>query len=149
MKRLAPLARKIPLKSSGFKRKPVAPIGRRPAPQTSLTRGVMKRSTKKPTVALGSKYLAACRGEACYLGVLGVCVGRTTVVPCHSNQARHGKGMGIKAKHKFTVPGCQACHAWIDQGPATREAKFRQWDVAYANWEPARTAKIGLTEEAA
>nr|WP_310008985.1 hypothetical protein [Caballeronia sp. LZ043] len=140
MKRAAPLARTGPMKRSPFKTADRA---------TSLRRSTLKTRVKRPTVAEGSKYLAACRGESCYLRVLGVCIGRNTVVPCHSNQARHGKGIGIKAKHEFTVPGCQACHAWIDQGLAPREAKFRQWDVAYARWEPVRAAKMGLMEEAA
>jgi hypothetical protein len=142
------MQRKTPLKSSGFKREswknsPVKSSDWR----AELRSGGMKRRVKKPSVEEGSKYLAACKGEACFLRVLGVCVGRNTVVPCHSNQSKHGKGMGIKAKHEFTVPGCGACHAWIDQGPAPREVKFRQWDVAYARWVPARAAKMGLKEE--
>ncbi|MDR5761939.1 nuclease domain-containing protein [Caballeronia sp. LZ035] len=139
------------MKRSSIQRK--TPLARSAWPladrSTAQRRSTLKARVKKPTVEQGSKYLAACRGESCYLRVLGVCIGRNTVVPCHSNQARHGKGMGIKAKHEFTVPGCQACHAWIDQGPAPREAKFRQWDVGYARWEPVRAAKMGLTEEAA
>lgn len=87
------------------------------------------------------RYLQACRGHRCYLVVPGVCSsypGDPTVVPCHSNQAKHGKGMAHKALHKFTVPGCMACHAWIDQGPASKEEKFALWDAAYARWEPVR-----------
>ncbi|WP_407671201.1 nuclease domain-containing protein [Paraburkholderia phymatum] len=103
-----------------------------------------KRRVKKPTVAEGSKYLAACRGEQCYLAVPGVCLGAETVVPCHSNQSRHGKGMGKKAEHRYTVPGCVACHAWIDQGSASREAKFARWDLAYERWAPVRARKMGI-----
>jgi hypothetical protein len=114
---------------------------------TSLRRSAMKSRVKKPTVEEGSKYLAACAGEGCYLRVFGVCVGRESVVPCHSNQARDGKGMGIKAKHEKTVPGCWACHAWIDQGKAAREMKFETWDRGYARWVPVRAAKMGLKEE--
>lgn len=113
----------------------------------------MKRTAKRPTVAEGSKYLAACRGEPCYLRVPGVCRLNPlddTVVPCHSNQARHGKAGGMKAKNEFTVPGCMWCHAWIDQNwvGTPRLLKFDVWDRAYAAWEPVRARKMGLTEEA-
>jgi len=115
--------------------------------KTQLKRSAIKARIKKPTLAEGSKYLAACRGERCYLDVFGVCLhDRATVAPCHSNQSQHGKGMGIKAHHEFTVPGCRACHVFIDQGNATREYKFSIWDRAYAEWVPARTRKMGLTQ---
>ncbi|MFM0141761.1 hypothetical protein [Paraburkholderia sp. RL18-085-BIA-A] len=104
-------------------------------------------SRKKVTVAEGSKYLAACRGEPCFLRMHGCFGGGDTVVPCHSNQARHGKGMGIKAKHEFTVPGCANCHALIDQGPGLREHKFAAWDVAFEAWGPVRARKMGIEQQ--
>jgi hypothetical protein len=139
------LQRKTPLKSSGFKRK--SPFTNTADKATAARRTQMKRRVKKPTVEEGSKYLAACAGEDCYLRVFGVCVGRESVVPCHSNQSQHGKGMGLKAKHEFTLPGCWACHAWIDQGKAAREVKFSTWDRGFARWVPVRAAKMGLKEE--
>jgi hypothetical protein len=117
--------------------------------RAELRSGGIKRKSRKPTVAEGSKYLDACRGEPCFLRMRGCLGGGETVVPCHSNQARHGKGMGIKAKHEFTVPGCRACHAFIDQGSATREYKFDVWDRAYAEWEPVRSRKMNLELEEA
>ncbi|SAL20436.1 gp74 [Caballeronia cordobensis] len=138
MKRNKPLVSKTPMKRSPFKTADRA---------TTLRRSAMKARVKKPTVEEGSKYLAACRDEPCYLRVFGVCVGRESVVPCHSNQLRHGKGKGIKAKHEFTVPGCWACHAWIDQGKAAREVKFSTWDRGYERWVPVRAEKMGLKEE--
>ncbi|GAB5100512.1 hypothetical protein YK56LOC_62290 [Caballeronia sp. HLA56] len=72
-----------------------------------------------------------------------------SVVTCHSNQRKHGKGMGLKAKHEFTVTGCHACHAWIDQGSAAREVKFATWDRAFARSERVRAVKMGLKEESA
>lgn len=136
------------MKRTGFRRKPDSPFSSFANRGTALRRMGMKRRVKKTTVAEGSKYLAACRGETCYLRVLEVCLcSPETVVPCHSNQARHGKGMGIKAAHEFTVPGCRACHAWIDQGPADRAAKFGIWDEAFARWQPVRARKMGVTEE--
>jgi len=136
------------MKRSGFKRKPNSPFSSLANRGTTLRRSTMKRRVKKPTVADGSKYLAACRGESCYLRVAGICLfASPSVVPCHSNQARHGKGMGIKAAHEFTVPGCHACHAWIDQGPADRAVKFGIWDDAFVRWQSARARKMGITEE--
>lgn len=81
-----------------------------------------------------------CRGQQCFLQIPGICCNDPqTVVPCHSNQSRHGKGMGHKAEDIFTVPGCWLCHREIDQGKTfTKEEKFAIWDAAYAEWEPVR-----------
>lgn len=148
MKRSAFAPRKQPMSRGSWSRKSS------PLPEggikTALRRSAIKARIKKPTVAEGSKYLEACRGERCYLNVFGVCLhDPSTVVPCHSNQSRHGKGMGIKAKHEFTVPGCCACHVFIDQGSATREYKFDVWNQAYAAWEPIRARKMNLELEEA
>ncbi|MBB3256887.1 nuclease domain-containing protein [Paraburkholderia sp. WP4_3_2] len=139
------------MKRSGFgpRKKPMSRGSWKSSPSAATLkhRSTMKRRVKKPTVAEGLKYLAACRGETCYLRVADICLFTPrTVVPCHSNQSRHGKGMGIKAAHEFTVPGCQACHAWIDQGPAPREIKFAVWDEAFALWEPVRARKLSIGE---
>lgn len=86
-----------------------------------------------------------CRGQRCYLAIPGCCRNDlASVVPCHSNQLVHGKGKGIKALDKFTVPGCRHCHAELDQGMRfTKEEKFAIWDAAYARWEPVRENMIG------
>ena len=142
MKRSAPLQRCTPLKSKKPLKSSAWPIADR---ATQFKRSAIKARVKKPTIAEGAKYLDACRGERCYLDVFGVCLrDPATVVPCHSNQGRHGKGMGIKARHEFTVPGCRACHVFIDQGNATREYKFSMWDRAYAEWGPVRARKLGI-----
>lgn len=112
-----------------------------------MQRSAMKRSSRRKHKIAGhhdQKMLEACRGEPCYLSIPGVCVGGTdTTVPAHSNQARHGKGMGIKAKDQYTVPACYACHAEIDQGNTfTREEKFALWNRAYAAWKPVREEKL-------
>ncbi|WP_186252243.1 DUF1364 family protein [Burkholderia gladioli] len=132
------------MKRTGFARKPGSPFSSLTRTSTLKRQKSIVKRIKKPTEAEGSRYLAACRGERCYLEVFGVCIGRDTVVPCHSNQAKHGKGMGIKANHEFTVPGCRACHAWIDQGPAPRAHKFETWDRGYEAWVPVRARKMGL-----
>jgi len=108
----------------------------------------MKRKVKRVTVADGAKYLEACRGEDCFLRVPGVCCGNSeTVVPAHSNESAHGKGMGIKAKHRYTIPCCFTCHAWLDTGPAWWSEKTSAWRAAYAEWKPVRNRKMGLVEE--
>jgi hypothetical protein len=142
--------RNVQLRRSGFTRNPgkvYATLSR----ATPLERKTPLRSRKrKPTVAEGSKFIDACRGETCYLRVPGMCCSigfaHYSVVDCHSNQSKHGKAGGLKAKHEFTVPGCGNCHAYIDQGPAPRDEKFAIWDRAYAEWEPVRSRKMGLPE---
>ncbi|BCQ23136.1 DUF1364 family protein [Caballeronia sp. NK8] len=140
MKRSTPLARKTPMKRSPFK---TADRG------TSLRRSAMKARVKKPTVAEGSKYLAACRGQPCYLNVKCPWTdwADPTVVDCHSNQSQHGKGGALKAKHWFTVPGCAACHEWLDRSGAPWEQKCAAFDDALARWEPVRARKMRLKEE--
>lgn len=108
----------------------------------------MRRRPKRPTVAEGAKYLAACRHEPCYLRVPGVCRLNPldeTVVPCHSNQACHGKAGAMKAQNEFTVPGCDLCHAWIDQNRVgtPKQDKFEVWDRAFEEWAPVRARKMG------
>lgn len=116
----------------------------------ALKRTAMKRSAPKLNPNRHNQsYLDVCRGERCYLRVGGVCLGesgRNTVVPCHSNQSMHGKGMGIKAHDEFTVPGCFRCHAWLDQGSAPKETKFLTWDRAFTRWQPIRARKLRAKE---
>lgn len=90
--------------------------------------------------------LTACRGEVCYLRIPGICIGGTeTVVPAHSNEQAHGKGMGIKADDKYTVPACYACHFVIDQSAMlTKQEKFSFWRDAYAAWQPVRDNKLNV-----
>lgn len=113
-------------------------------PGGSLKRSPMKRRTPKKRAGHNKAYLDACRDELCFIRIPGVCIGgMETTVPAHSNQARHGKGMGLKANDRYTVPACHACHAEIDQGNTfTREEKFALWDAAYARWEPVRAVKM-------
>ena len=144
------LTRKTPMRRTGFKRPEPKPFALADK-ATTLRRSAMKSRVKKPTVAEGAKYLEACRGQRCFLRVSEICVApwlpSESVVPCHSNQSQHGKGMGIKANHAFTVPGCFACHRWIDQSGAPRELKFSVWDRAYAEWAPIRARKLGIEEQ--
>lgn len=139
------MMRRSPLARTEFKRKPgAAQLSRGKGIASSKT--PIKTRRRKPTVAEGSKFIDACRGEECYLRVPGVCLSfgwaHRSVVDCHSNQGKHGKGGGLKAKHWFTVPGCSACHEYIDRGPAPRAEKFALWDSAYERWEPVRDRKM-------
>lgn len=105
-------------------------------PQAGKTLKVWKKAKEKR----GNGEDALCRGQQCYLQIAGICCNDpATVVPCHSNQYVHGKGRGLKALDKYTVPGCWKCHSEIDQGKTfSREEKFAFWDAAYAKWEPVR-----------
>lgn len=111
----------------------------------------MKRSSKRKHKIAGhhdQKLLDACRGEPCYLVVPGVCrrdPKDPTVVDCHGNWADTEKDLGLKAADRFSVPGCDACHYWLDFGTtASREVKRITFFDALARWEPARAAKLGV-----
>ena len=54
-----------------------------------------------------------------------------TVVAAHSNQGRHGKGMGRKAHDCFVAYLCAACHSWLDQGGSSKIMKDSVWDAAH------------------
>lgn len=115
-----------------------------------MTRTSWKRSSKRKHKIAGhhdQKMLDACRGEPCYLIVPGVCrrdPQDPTVVDCHGNWADTGKGLGLKAADRFSVPGCAACHYWLDFGTtASREVKRITFFDALARWEPVRAAKLG------
>lgn len=73
----------------------------------------------KPEAHRNPHLLSMARGRYCLLRVPGVCIGGTeTTVACHSNLSIHGKAGARKANDEFHVPGCFACHRWLDQGPA-------------------------------
>lgn len=122
------------MKRSELKRKTPMARGTSTLARQSKPMRSRSKTNSDPRPKTGEAEL--CRGQPCYLRIPGVCVGGTeTTVPCHSNQARHGKGRGIKAYDTYTVPGCWRCHAAIDQGAQlTREEKFALWDDAYARW---------------
>lgn len=114
------------------------PIARSRAPKITANR--------KPKARPGhdKKMLQACRGERCFLAIPGVCRGDfATVVPCHANWSAYGKGMGIKARDEYTVPGCMHCHRELDQGNyLTKDEKRAVWESAFAEWLPVRAKKL-------
>ena len=72
-----------------------------------------------------SRYRDACRALPCQ-----ICGQTEGVTWAHSNQAKHGKGLQIKASDEFVAALCQACHMSIDQGLGSdRRAR---WDEAHA-----------------
>ena len=108
---------------------------------TPMRRGLPMKSRHKARQKVdGIDYLGLCRGQQCFLMLPRVVFHDIeTVVPAHSNQQRHGKGVGIKANDKFTVPACMTCHFEIDQGKSmTKAEKFAAWDAAYERWEKVR-----------
>lgn len=113
--------RSMPVPTAAF-RLPAA-IGAAPAP-----------ARPKTARARNPHLLAMVRGRPCLLLVPGICVGGTdTTVPCHSNLIRHGKGLARKANDQYHVPGCVACHRWLDQGPAPAENKLATFMRAHAD----------------
>lgn len=75
--------------------------------------------------------LTMARGRLCTLVVPAVCnYDPNTTVAAHSNQQRHGKGMGIKASDAYVVYACAACHSWLDQGRAPKDEKNAAFDLA-------------------
>lgn len=101
-----------------------------------------RRAPKKRPGYHEPKYLAACKGEPCYLQLPAICRGADgleTVVPAHRNQ---GKGMGLKVPDEQTVPACFWCHTAYDQSGLPREIKRAAFDWAYTRWSQVRVSKM-------
>ena len=55
-----------------------------------------------------------------------------TIVACHSNQSKHGKGMGMKAPDSLVGALCSTCHYELDNGrKLSKEERVHLWDQAY------------------
>lgn len=55
-----------------------------------------------------------------------------TVVGAHSNQAKHGKGRGIKASDQYCASLCHVCHYEVDQGRSmSRKERETVWERAH------------------
>lgn len=133
MMRRAPMKRSAKPMARGQALKPKAP---------------MKRRYKAAAARQNREYALACYGEPCYLRLVP-CARRETVVPCHSNQQKHGKGTGHKADDLYTVPGCLHCHHELDQGSRLSKDERREaWDGAYARWISVRAKKMSSAESA-
>ena len=45
----------------------------------------------------------------------------------HSNFGEHGKGKGIKADDKYTIPLCHICHRWFDGYLQLTREQSKEW----------------------
>lgn len=64
----------------------------------------------------------------------GVCNGNPeTTVAAHSNQQKHGKGVGHKSDDCFIAFACSACHDAIDgrAGRLAKEDRHEHWEIGY------------------
>ena len=68
-----------------------------------------------------SKRLAAIRKLPC------VVCGRSPVDAAHSNQSKHGKGMGLKACDSKTIPLCRQHHIDYDQFQKMNRSQSVDW----------------------
>lgn len=82
------------MKRTGFKRKPHSPFSSLTRTATLKRQKAIVKRIKRPTVAEGSKYLAACRGEPCFLRVPGVCavLTRSTKPLCRATRTNRATG---------------------------------------------------------
>jgi len=68
-----------------------------------------------------------CRGMVCqHCGATG-----PGVTWAHSNQSKHGKGLGEKASDVYVAALCTPCHAWLDQGRGSQEQNVAMWTAAW------------------
>lgn len=74
------------------------------------------------------------RVNYCQVQIPGVCqtYSEHGCEPAHSNQQRHGKGMGHKADDCFHAAACHACHAELDQGRKLTKVERRDyWQAGF------------------
>lgn len=67
------------------------------------------------------KRLAAIRKLPC------VKCGAVPSQAAHSNFGEHGKGKGIKADDKYTIPLCHICHRWFDGYFQLTREQSKEW----------------------
>lgn len=137
MKR-SPMARGTGFARRAYAAPPAAPLRRveRAGVIAHVSASVVARP--KTEAHRNAHLLSMARGRYCLLHVPGVCIGGTeTTVACHSNLSIHGKAGARKANDEYHVPGCFACHRWLDQGPADGVLKamtFMQAHLEQVNW---------------
>lgn len=68
-----------------------------------------------------AKRLAAIRKLPC------IKCGSSPSQAAHSNFGEHGKGKGIKADDKYTIPLCQVCHRWFDGYFQLTREQSKEW----------------------
>lgn len=68
-----------------------------------------------------AKRLAAIRKLPC------VRCGQRPSQVAHSNFGEHGKGKGIKADDRYTIPLCHSCHSDFDQYKTMGRDESKEW----------------------
>ena len=71
----------------------------------------------------------------CFLKLAPTC-GNYASSACHSDQLRHGRGVGVKSHPVFTVPGCPDCHALFTRKHLGRDGYDTLWRAAHEAWLP-------------
>lgn len=118
MKR-SPMSRGTGFARRTYTAQPAAPLRRVERAGVIVRVSAVPAARPKSEAHRNSHLLSMARGRYCLLRVPGVCIGGSeTTVACHSNLSIHGKAGARKANDEFHVPGCFACHCWLDQGPA-------------------------------
>lgn len=137
------MKRGTPLRRTGFKRqaRPAAahaplmrqqPVPGRIVRMAAINGAEFRGGAPKSEPQRNSALLAMARGQRCLLQVPGTCTGDpATTVACHSNQSVHGKAGTRKADDQWHVYGCNACHRWLDQGPAPAVEKVERFSTAH------------------
>lgn len=55
-----------------------------------------------------------------------------TVCAAHSNQSKHGKGLGLKAPDSLIAALCHKCHYELDNGKnLSKQEKVEMWNQSY------------------
>ena len=55
-----------------------------------------------------------------------------TVCAAHSNQSKHGKGLGLKAPDSLVAALCHKCHYELDNGKnLSKQEKVEMWNQSY------------------
>lgn len=70
----------------------------------------------------------------CFLRLSPYC-GRYPSVPCHSDDLRHGRGVGHKSHDCLAVPGCPDCHELFNRKNLGREGYFDKWQKANEEYQ--------------
>ena len=53
--------------------------------------------------------------------------GQSPSQAAHSNFGEHGKGKGIKADDRYTIPLCHSCHSDFDQYKTMGREESKEW----------------------
>lgn len=79
----------------------------------------------------------AARGEECMFRLHGICnYNSETTVFAHSNDPKHGKGLGLKAHDVYGVFACSNCHRFFDEsaGKALQQGLFAEAHEQMVQW---------------